>query len=86
MTEAIYVLCAVTSFLCAALLFRGWRASRQRLLLWSALCFAGLAINNVVMVIDFVVFPTATDLTVVRHLTAHAALALMLYGLIWEAP
>ena len=83
MTEAIYVLCAVTSLLCAVLLFRGWRASRQRLLLWSALCFAGLALNNLVMVIDFVVMP-GTDLALIRHLTAHVSLAVLLYGLVWE--
>ena len=83
MTETLYVLCALTSLLCAVLLFRGWRASRQRLLLWSALCFTGLAINNLVLVIDFVLVPEF-DLAPVRHLTAHISLAVLLYGLVWE--
>jgi hypothetical protein len=82
-TESIYLLCAVTSLICAVLLFRGWRASQHRLLLWSALCFAGLAVNNTVMVIDFLFVPDV-DLALVRHLTAHASLAVMLYGLVWE--
>ncbi len=85
MIESVYVLCALTSLLCALLLFRGWRASRQRLLLWSALCFTGLAINNLVLVVDFIVMPDV-DLVAVRHLTAHASLAVLLYGLVWDAP
>jgi hypothetical protein len=83
-TEAIYVLCALTSLLCAVLLFRGWRTSRQRLLLWSALCFAGLAINNLVMVVDFVLVPH-TDLALIRHLTAISSVGVLLYGLVWDA-
>ena len=82
---AIYVLCAVASSACAVLLLRKWRRRGQRLLLWSALCFVGLAVNNLVMVVDFVLLVEGVDLTLVRHLTAHASFAVMLYGLVWDA-
>jgi hypothetical protein len=78
-----YVACAAASVVCAALLVRGWLASRERLLLWCALCFVGLAVNNVVLVVDLVIVPTI-ELSLLRHLTAHAAMAVLLFGLVWE--
>jgi hypothetical protein len=84
MADAIYLLCAATSVFCAFLLFRGWRASQQRLLFWSALCFAGFAVNNVLMVVDFLVVPN-TDLSIFRHVTALSSLGLLLFGLVWES-
>jgi hypothetical protein len=79
----VYVLCAVTSCLCAVLLLRGFLASRTRLLLWSALCFWLLAANNVLLVFDKVIV-TGTDLQLARTLTGLAGVAVLLYGLIWE--
>jgi hypothetical protein len=83
MATAVYILCILTSALCAVLLFRGYRATRVRLLLWSALCFAGLALNNVLLFVDVRVLPE-TDLSIVRSLPAIAGVLLLLYGLIWE--
>jgi hypothetical protein len=85
-SDVTYVLCALTSAVCAALLVRGWWASRERLLLWSALCFVGLAINNVLMVVDLVLYGAAHDLQVVRHVTAQVAMGVLLFGLVWERP
>jgi hypothetical protein len=48
----VYLLCAATSIVCAILLIRGYRRARERLLLWSGACFIGLALNNVLLVID----------------------------------
>jgi len=79
----VYVLCALTSIACAWLLLRGWRRSRVRLLFWSGLCFAGLAINNILLFIDLRVLPE-TDLSAVRTIPAAIGVALLLYGLIWE--
>ena len=62
MAETVYVLCALTSILCAALLFRAYRGNRSRLLLWSTLCFVGLALNNVFLFVDIVVVPDITNL------------------------
>jgi len=63
---------------------RSWRATRLRLLFWSALCFAGLSINNVLLVVDKLVFPTQVDLSTWRLVTALIAVLLLLVGLIWE--
>ena len=79
----VYILCAATSATCAALLFRGYRQSGARLLFWSALCFIGLALNNVMLVIDVRVVPNI-DLSAWRVLPALAGVMLLLYGLIWE--
>jgi hypothetical protein len=83
MATLVYSLCALTSLACAVLLLRGYSATRARLLLWSGLCFAGLAANNVLLLIDKRVVPTL-DLSLWRSLPALAGVALLLYGLVWE--
>jgi hypothetical protein len=83
MATLVYSLCALTSLACAVLLLRAYAASRVRLLLWSGLCFTGLAANNVLLLIDKRVVPTL-DLSLWRSLPALAGLALLLYGLVWE--
>ena len=84
MSQATYLACAVASLACAALLLRGWWVDRHRLLLWSGLCFAGLAVNSIAMVLDVVL--GGSDLQLVRHVSAHAAMAVLLFGLVWERP
>ena len=86
MADIVYILCGVTSLLCAILLGRAYRSSRRPLLLWSALCFAGLFIDNIVTFIDLVILPATIDLHWVRSIVALSAEALLLVGLIWEAP
>ena len=80
---AVYGLCLLTSGLCAALLFRSYGRSRQPLLLWSAACFTLLAINNLLVVFDMVVF-SSIDFSALRQLTALAAVGVLLYGFIFE--
>jgi hypothetical protein len=84
MAETIYLLCAATSLVAAALLFRMWRRRGTRLLLWSCLCFGGLALNNVFLLIDLEIVPD-TDLMLLRTATALTSIVLLLFGLIWEA-
>ena len=84
MAPIIYLLCAVAAFLCTFLLLRAYKRSRYRLLLWSGLCFAGLTLNNLILVIDKVVLSGA-DLSVWRTSVALIAMAVLLYGLIWES-
>lgn len=84
MAPLIYSLCALTSFACFVLLWRSWRRGGNRLLFWSALCFAGLSINNLLLVVDKVFLPTQADLTTWRLLAALTAVLLLLYGLVWE--
>jgi hypothetical protein len=81
---AVYVLCALTSLACAAFLYRGYRRSGARLLLWSSLCFACFALNNVLLIIDVRVLPER-DLSVPRTLPSLVGVALLLYGLVWDA-
>lgn len=84
MAAVIYALCALTSITCCVLLWRSWRASRARLLFWSALCFAALSVNNVLLVLDRVVLPVEVDLTMWRLAAGLGAVLLLLFGLIWE--
>lgn len=83
MAETVYILCALTSVLCATLLIRSWLRSRARLLLWSSLCFVGLAINNVLLFVDRIVVPDV-DLALVRSSIALFAVSLLVTALIWE--
>ena len=83
MATVIYLLCALTALACAVLLLRGYVRSRVRLLLWVGLCFVGLTLNNVLLVVDVRVVPTL-DLSLWRTLPALAGLLLLIYGLVWE--
>lgn len=85
MAEAVYLLCALTSVLCAGLLIRSYRANRSKLLLWSTLCFVGLAINNIIMFVDLVVTGPSIELQMFRSVAAVIAFMTLLIGLIWES-
>lgn len=84
MATAVYVLCALAASACAGLLARSYLASHVRLLLWSAICFTGLALNNVLLFIDKVV-ATDVDLSAWRLVPAALGLAALVYGLVWES-
>lgn len=83
MGSTIYILCILTSLACAGLLYASYRRTRYRLLFWSGSCFAVMTINNLLLLLDKVVFP-AVDLLPARLITALLALLLLLYGLIYE--
>ena len=85
MANLVYILCALTSLACAVLLLRKYGQSRVRLLLWSGLCFLGLALNNTLLFIDLRVVP-AVDLSIWRSVPVVLGLGVLLYGLIWETP
>jgi hypothetical protein len=84
MAEAVYILCALTSLTCAALLFRAFLRTKVRLLLWTALCFGGFALNNIILYIDLIVLPSTIDLSVMRVLPSFFGICALLYGLICE--
>ncbi len=84
MTLLIYALCAATSLTCAVLLYRGYRRTSARLLLWSALCFAGFFLNNALLIVDLNVL-VARDLSVVRSLPSLLGISFLIYGLIAES-
>ncbi len=84
MATTVYVLCAVLSALCAVLLLRSYLAERLRLVLWTALCFAGLAVNNLLLVVDRRILPDV-DLGLLRDASGLVAVSVLLFGLIWES-
>jgi hypothetical protein len=84
METVVYALCAITSLLCAVLLGRAYVAARVGLLLWTLLCFVGLALNNIVLFIDKVIV-TDVDLSLWRSLPALAGVGALVFGLIWES-
>ena len=83
MAAVIYSLCALTGVVCATMLFRSYFRTRGRLLFWSGWCFVGLAISNLLLVLDRLILPT-TDLSTPRLSAAFIGLVLLLVGLIWE--
>jgi hypothetical protein len=83
MAIAIYSLCAITSLISSWLLSRAYWRTRSRLLLWSAISFAGLTLNNLALWVDKLVVPE-TDLSVLRTAIALVAMVILLYGLVWE--
>ncbi len=85
MASAVYVLCTLTTLLCAALLLRGYLRGRKRLLLWSGLCFAGLTLSNGLMFVDLVLLQETRQIYTARLVTAAAAMLLLVYGLVWDA-
>ncbi|MDF2694007.1 MAG: hypothetical protein K0S65_2390 [Labilithrix sp.] len=85
MGEAVYILCAVTSLVCAVLLVRAYLANRSALLLWSSICFVGLFLNNVLLVVDLVLTTSETDLLLLRDATNAASVIALVVGLVWNA-
>ncbi|MEP9359604.1 DUF5985 family protein [Sphingomonas sp. KR3-1] len=79
----VYGLCFLTSVACAWLLGRTWRRSRMPMLFWSALCFALLALNNVVLILDMLVIHDI-DLSPVRTTLSFGAVAVLLFGFVWN--
>lgn len=80
MAEVIYILCAATSCACAALLLRAYRRNKTRLLLWTCLGFAALALNNILLFMDLGVLKEAS-LEFWRSVTALAGIMFLVYGL-----
>jgi hypothetical protein len=80
----VYLLCLATSGACAWLLGRSYRQNGTRLLLWSSICFAFLAANNLALVLDLVVWPNDVDLRLVRLMLALAAVVSLIWGFVWE--
>lgn len=83
MAAAVYLLGVLITFACGALLFRAYTRVNKRLLLWSSVCFFGLAVSNLLVFMDMVILPNV-DLYFWRLLTAAVSMLALLYGLIWE--
>jgi hypothetical protein len=82
--DAIYLLCGATSLIAAVLLLRQYNARPSPLLLWSCIGFLGLAVNNMLVYVDFGVLPDV-DLSLPRALVGALAMLALVYGLIRES-
>ncbi|WP_114227165.1 MULTISPECIES: DUF5985 family protein [Sphingomonas] len=83
LAAAVYLLCFATSSGCAFLLARGYLRSGARLLLWSSICFTFLALNNLMLVLDLLVWPDL-DLQTLRLVTSLAGVGVLVFGFIWD--
>jgi hypothetical protein len=81
--DLVYGLCLLTCVVCAVQLTRAWLRTRSKLLLYTAISFGFLSLNNLFLVADMVLFPDAY-LTPFRQASAGLALGVLLYGFIWE--
>lgn len=84
MEGAVYLLCAATALACGVLLLRGYRRSGARLLLWCGLFFLALVVENSILFCDRVVFPDI-DLVPALRAVGLTGIAILVYGLIWDA-
>ncbi|RZI80293.1 MAG: hypothetical protein EOP38_22890 [Rubrivivax sp.] len=84
MDKVIYTLCALTSLTCAVLLLRTYWQTSFRLLLWSGLCFVGLAFNNALLVLDRVMM-VPVELSTWRLGLALVSLLLLIAGLVLQS-
>lgn len=83
MAATVYILSALISFACALLLLRSFLQARTALLLWAAVCFLGLTLNNALLFVDKVVV-TDVDLSLWRTIPALAGTLALAFGLLWE--
>jgi hypothetical protein len=84
MPGLVYILCAITSLGSAVLLLRGALSRGGGLLFWSSLCFFAMALNNVLLYMNFIVFPDV-DLLLASRLATVLGIVLLNIGLIWHA-
>lgn len=85
MTELIFALCALMSVTCTGMLLRGYLRERSHMLLWSSLCFALLALTNIVLFVDVVMLPEIDfNGSIWRNLLSATAASLLVLGLVWE--
>lgn len=83
MAEVVYIFAFLVAITCGTLLFRGFRRTERRLLLWSSLCFFILSIENLLLFVDLFIVPDV-DLRVLRGLITLAGMGFLVYGLVWE--
>lgn len=81
----LYLIAMLGSAACMALLIRAYLQTHLRILLWSALCFVGLTVNNTLLFIDIVLLPDAVDLRLYRNAAALTGMLFLLYGFIRDS-
>lgn len=81
----VYTFCFITCAIGAGLLVRSWFKTRTRLILWLAISFVFLAVNNFFLFADTTLTPPEMDLSPYRVVTSLIAVSVLIFGLIWEA-
>lgn len=84
MSSVIFALCAIASIFVAFMLARAYFKRPSRILLWSAICFGGLALNNLILFYDLVLLPEEISYGVARNIVLSGSVGVLLYGLIWD--
>lgn len=84
MATIVYSLCCIASIACAYALLKCYIRARSHILFWSGICFIGLALNNILLVIDLVILAEGPDLYLLRTFPLFTGLILLIYGMIWE--
>jgi hypothetical protein len=79
----VFALCCAASVLCAVLLIRSYVRTKRRFLLWCALSFGLIAINNTLVLLD-ILWPPEGNLIVYRQVATLSAVVIMIYGFMWE--
>lgn len=82
--NVVYVLCALTSLACAVLLVRAYLRSRSQLLLFSSICFSGLFLNNVLVIVDEMLTSPDVSLLLARDITYVGSGLALVIGLVWS--
>lgn len=85
MASIVYALSTLTCIACAYLLLRSFKRNGTRLLLWSGLCFVGLALNNALATIDVNTPADLMDLSTIRVVVSIISVSILIYGLTWES-
>ena len=83
MAALIYTLCTGAALFCTVLLARAYARTHTRLLLWSAVCFLGLTVNNLLVIVDLLILPDI-NLFLLRNVTALVGVSSLLVGLVWD--
>lgn len=83
MAAIVYISCAILSFACAFLLYRGYSQNKFRLLFWASIGFLGFALNNALLFADQYLVPQY-DLSVLRTIPAFIGMITLVYGLVSE--
>jgi hypothetical protein len=83
LAPAVYVLSLLVGALCAALLLKAHRRAPSPLLLPAAICFAGLALNDLGLIVDLFVLPDVS-IVAVRSLPAVIGLGVLVRALVKE--
>ena len=83
MAHLVYIIASIIALACCILLVQGYRRSGRRLLMWSGICFAFLALENLLLFVDLVIVP-GIDLRIVRGMSSLIGMGALVFGLIWE--